>query len=177
MVLHRSASYIINETLSVVYLSSLIPRANAWLQEHTETHLIKCETVEKKVSTVDEVDCDGNMFLAKGNCAIYIKGLRLVGPMYIYIVLNSHFTSIVISNCHTRLLLFRLCYFRLWYVNIRSHVKDSSENVAPSEIGYMNVIPKCIDSTGMSSKFDSFLSNLDNYHYMYNSISGTPDFT
>jgi len=117
---------------------SLIPRANAWLQEHTDTHLIKCETVEKKVSTTDEVDTDGNMFRAKGNSAIYIKGLRL------------------------------------WYVTIKTHIKDSTENVAPSEIGYMNVIPKCIDSTGMSRKYPIYENLPETYAAVNAYLSDSP---
>lgn len=42
----------------------------------TGVHLIKCETIEKKVTSVDEVMADNTMFVPKGNFAVYIKGLR-----------------------------------------------------------------------------------------------------
>jgi hypothetical protein len=55
-----------------------VPKANAWLQDNLYIHLIKCETLEKKVSSVDEVTSDGCMFIPKNHHAIYVKGLRLV---------------------------------------------------------------------------------------------------
>ena len=60
---------------AMVY-STLIPKANAWLQENQYVYLVKCETLEKKVSTVDEVTSDECMFIPKNHNAIYVKGLR-----------------------------------------------------------------------------------------------------
>jgi len=60
---------------AVVY-STLIPKANAWLQDNQYVYLVKCETLEKKVSTVDEVTSDECMFIPRNHSAIYIKGLR-----------------------------------------------------------------------------------------------------
>lgn len=56
--------------------STLIPKANAWLQEHMETFIIKCETVEKKICSADDVTSDNPLFITQGNYAIYVKGLR-----------------------------------------------------------------------------------------------------
>ena len=39
-------------------------------------YLVKCETLEKKVSTVDEIASDECMFVPKNHNAIYVKGLR-----------------------------------------------------------------------------------------------------
>ncbi|KAK2143320.1 hypothetical protein LSH36_854g00066 [Paralvinella palmiformis] len=36
---------------------------------------------------------------------------------------------------------------RLWFVYIRQ-TAESLDNAIPLEIGYMNVIPKCLDTTG-----------------------------
>jgi len=62
--------------LSGFVCSTLIPKANAWLQENQYIYLVKCETLEKKVSTVDEVTSDECMFIPKNHNAIYVKGLR-----------------------------------------------------------------------------------------------------
>lgn len=56
--------------------STLIPKANSWLAENADIHLVKCETIEKKVSSVSEVTSESPMFVPKGNVAIYVKGLR-----------------------------------------------------------------------------------------------------
>lgn len=58
--------------------STLIPKANAWLQENLDIYLVKCETLEKKVTAVDEVTADNCMFLPKNHHAIYVKGLRYI---------------------------------------------------------------------------------------------------
>lgn len=58
--------------------STLVPKANSWLQENTDIHLIKCETIEKKVCTVHDLTQDSSMFTAKGANAIYVKGLRYI---------------------------------------------------------------------------------------------------
>jgi len=58
--------------------STLVPKANAWLHDNQFVHLIKCETLEKKISSVDEVTSDGCMFIPKNHHAIYVKGLRWV---------------------------------------------------------------------------------------------------
>lgn len=55
--------------------STLIPKANSWLQENLDIYLVKCETIEKKVTAVDDVTADNCMFVPK-NHAIYVKGLR-----------------------------------------------------------------------------------------------------
>jgi len=59
-----------------VRCSTLVPKANAWLQDNQYIYLVKCETLEKKVSTVDEVASDECMFIPKNHSAIYVKGLR-----------------------------------------------------------------------------------------------------
>ena len=56
--------------------STLIPKANCWLSENLDVILVKCETVEKKVSSVDEVTTEDPMFTPHGLSAIYVKGLR-----------------------------------------------------------------------------------------------------
>ncbi len=56
--------------------STLIPKGNSWLAENAEVHLVKCETIEKKISSVDEVLSDSPMFIPRGTYAIYVKGLR-----------------------------------------------------------------------------------------------------
>jgi hypothetical protein len=53
-----------------------VPKVNAWLQENIDIHLIKCETVEKKVTCLEELSADNTMFTPKGGTAIYVKGLR-----------------------------------------------------------------------------------------------------
>ena len=58
--------------------STLVPKANSWLQEHIDVHLVKCETIEKKITSVEEVTSDDLMFTPRGSQAIYIKGLRYV---------------------------------------------------------------------------------------------------
>ena len=56
--------------------STLIPKANGWLAENTDVHLIKCETIEKKICSADDVLSDSPMFVPTGAYALYIKGLR-----------------------------------------------------------------------------------------------------
>ncbi|ESN93461.1 hypothetical protein HELRODRAFT_181005 [Helobdella robusta] len=97
---------------------TLIPRANGWLQNNLDIYLIKCETVEKKVTCIEDVTNDSCMFLPKNHHAAYVKGLRL------------------------------------WYVNVTGTRKLALESMAPSEIGYMNVIPKCIDASGKYPKYE-----------------------
>ena len=60
----------------ILFSSTLIPKANTWLAENSETHLLKCETIEKKICSVDEVTSDSPMFIPRGTYAIYVKGLR-----------------------------------------------------------------------------------------------------
>ena len=67
--------YILNIN-DFVSFSTLIPKANAWLAENADVHLLKCETIEKKITSADDVLSDSPMFVARGNYALYIKGLR-----------------------------------------------------------------------------------------------------
>jgi len=67
---------LLSNEMFVPVCSTLIPKANAWLQENQYVYLVKCETLEKKVSTVDEVTSDECMFIPKNHNAIYVKGLR-----------------------------------------------------------------------------------------------------
>ena len=56
----------------------LIPKANIWLLENPETHVIKCETIEKKVYNLDDVISQNVLFrpLVPSKHAFYVKGLR-----------------------------------------------------------------------------------------------------
>ena len=65
-------------SFSLRIFSTLIPKANAWLQENLDIYLVKCETLEKKVTAIDEVTADNCMFLPKNHHAIYVKGLRYI---------------------------------------------------------------------------------------------------
>ena len=58
--------------------SSLIPKANVWIQNNLSIRLVRCETVEKKIRHIDDISNDEVMFVPKGNFAIYVKGLRYV---------------------------------------------------------------------------------------------------
>lgn len=42
--------------------------------------------------------------------------------------------------------------FRLWYINV---AEEDRQNSVPTEVGYMNVIPKCIDWTGKYPVYES----------------------
>jgi len=64
--------------LSICPCSNLIPKANAWLLENVGARLIKCETTERKLSTVDEITTDTVLFVPSDNRAIFVKGLRYV---------------------------------------------------------------------------------------------------
>ena len=68
--------------LSVCLCSNLIPKANAWLLENVGARLIKCETTERKLSTVDDITTDTVLFVPSDNRAIFIKGLRYVATLY-----------------------------------------------------------------------------------------------
>ena len=59
-----------------LFCSTLVPKANSWLQEHVDIHLIKCETVEKKVCSINDVMTENPLFSPSGSYAIYVKGLR-----------------------------------------------------------------------------------------------------
>jgi len=63
--------------------SNLIPKANAWLLENAGVRLIKCETIEKKVTRVDEITTENVLFVPSDNIAIYVKGLRY-RPLCLY---------------------------------------------------------------------------------------------
>ena len=62
--------------LFIFIYSTIIPKANKWLSENVEIHLIRCETIEKKISSVHELVNGSTMFAPKGSSAIYVKGLR-----------------------------------------------------------------------------------------------------
>ena len=62
----------------VFTFSTLIPKANLWIQNNMNIRLVRCETIEKKVCHIDDVGSDEVMFVPKGNHAIYVKGLRYV---------------------------------------------------------------------------------------------------
>ena len=59
--------------------STLVPKANAWLLETCGgggLQLIKCETIERKVTSYSDVVADNVLFVPKDGHAIYVKGLR-----------------------------------------------------------------------------------------------------
>jgi len=57
--------------------STLVPKANAWLLEAPSgIQLIKCETIERKVTSYSDVTADNVLFVPKDGQAIYVKGLR-----------------------------------------------------------------------------------------------------
>jgi len=70
--------YVINAVLFSFSCSTLIPKANSWLMDNAGLQLVKCETIEKKLSSLDEVTSDKVLFVPHKNKAVYIKGLRLV---------------------------------------------------------------------------------------------------
>jgi hypothetical protein len=49
---------------------------------------------------------------------------------------------------------------RLWYVYNTDVTKPALQNTSPAEIGYMNVIPKCLDA---SSKYPIYENLPDTY--------------
>jgi len=54
-----------------------VPKANAWLlEESSGLQLIKCETIERKVTSYSDVTADNVLFVPKDGQAIYVKGLR-----------------------------------------------------------------------------------------------------
>jgi len=61
-----------------VCCSTLVPKANSWLRENVGILLVKCETLEKKLSSIDQVTADSLVFVPKGDFAMYLKGLRYV---------------------------------------------------------------------------------------------------
>jgi len=44
---------------------------------------------------------------------------------------------------------------RLWFVHASGSRKAALINVAPAEVGYMNVIPKCLDATGKYPQYEN----------------------
>ncbi|KAK2143321.1 hypothetical protein LSH36_854g00067 [Paralvinella palmiformis] len=76
---------------------TLVPKANSWLQKNLDIQLVKCETIERKVTSLEEVESDNPMFVPKGNHAIYVKGLSGYdsesGSMIITFPHNVAFTS------------------------------------------------------------------------------------
>ena len=58
--------------------STLVPKANLWIQNNMNIRLVRCETIEKKVCSIEDVTTDEVMFVPKGSYAIYVKGLRYV---------------------------------------------------------------------------------------------------
>ena len=56
--------------------SNLIPKANAWLLENAGIRLVKCETIEKKISSPDEIGNDNVLFVPSDSRAAFVKGLR-----------------------------------------------------------------------------------------------------
>ena len=45
--------------------------------------------------------------------------------------------------------------FRLWYVYNTDPAKCALQNTSPVEIGYMNVIPKCLDCTAKYPTYEN----------------------
>lgn len=62
-------------------------------------------------------------------------------------------------------------YFRLWYVHDYTMCHKSPDNVIPIEVGYMNVIPKCLDA---SSKYPLYENLPDTYEAINAYLSETP---
>ena len=57
--------------------STLVPKANAWLLEASSgLQLIKCESIERKVTSYGDVGADNVLFVPRDGHAIYVKGLR-----------------------------------------------------------------------------------------------------
>ena len=67
------------KTASRWCFSTLIPRANTWLEQHDDVTVVKCETIEKKITSPEEVTSRDPMFTPRGTQAVYVKGLRWVG--------------------------------------------------------------------------------------------------
>lgn len=71
--------------MSCSLYSTLVPKANSWLRDNLDILLVKCETLEKKVVSVDQVSSDCVMFVPNNDTALYVKGLRLVlSPLLLY---------------------------------------------------------------------------------------------
>jgi len=62
--------------------STLVPKANSWLRENADILLVKCETLEKKISSIDQLTADSLVFVPKGDFAMYLKGLRSVSHVH-----------------------------------------------------------------------------------------------
>ena len=57
--------------------SSLIPKVNAWLLQHMHARPVKCETLDKRVTSVDQVEADSVMLTASSQTVVIaVKGLR-----------------------------------------------------------------------------------------------------
>ena len=57
--------------------SSLIPKVNAWLLQHMHARPVKCETLDRRVTSVDQVESDGLMLnTSSQTVVISVKGLR-----------------------------------------------------------------------------------------------------
>jgi len=80
--------------LTGVNCSNLIPKANAWLLENIGVCLIKCETIEKKISSVDEINSDNVLFAASDGRAVFVKGLRCVRHLTTASVVSNNYQFI-----------------------------------------------------------------------------------
>ena len=62
------------------FFSVLLERANAWLKENTHYHIIKCETIERKIWSYDQLSSrfvDTKFELpSEADAIYYLKGLR-----------------------------------------------------------------------------------------------------
>ena len=77
--------------------------------------------------------------------------------------------SITISY---RLWYIRDKYFRLWYIRDKEGSRNSLSNgPTPVEVGYMNVIPKCLDS---SEKYPIFENLPETYAAVNDYLSESP---
>jgi len=59
---------------------------------------------------------------------------------------------IIVTRCRS------LVYFRLWFLTDPCHnvtLQPPPVETVPSEIGYMNVIPKCIDCSGKYPHYEN----------------------
>ena len=67
--------------INIIVFSTLLPRVNSWLREHLCVDLVKCETVEKKLSSLELLSEQSPTYEQPRDHnhtkqTIYLKGLR-----------------------------------------------------------------------------------------------------
>ena len=88
---------IIEQSFCLAHFSTLLPRVNSWLREHLALDLVKCETVEKKLTSLEllseqsptyeqpERSESGQSESGQSIQTLYLKGLRYTVPTIILV--------------------------------------------------------------------------------------------